>query len=297
MELVESYAEKHYILENFPGDEVSINHLATFRKSQIDKMSFFHFLANEKYNEEGIWGYSIEGVNLAYILESLNINEINPNSYPVSHIFNSKNPRGVCGGFCGTFSRPNFGKEEKIKAKKIVNTLFSELPISEDKLRCILTHEYALPLQIEYEYISDFLQERHKPKQEDDPFLRKEQLFSILVKNGKVPMKWKREYELFLLVARHFDDALFQYSPVWIRPMTYDIFIPSLKIAIEHQGIQHYRPVRHFGGDDGFERGKINDFWKVVKSQREGVRVIAWKYDEPITDELLEKKCLAYEVL
>lgn len=38
-----------------------------------------------------------------------------------------------------------------------------------------------------------------------------------------------------------------QGSPDWLKPQRFDIYIPSLNIAIEYQGDQHFRPV-DFGG-------------------------------------------------
>jgi hypothetical protein len=44
-----------------------------------------------------------------------------------------------------------------------------------------------------------------------------------------------------------------------------DIWIPELKLAIEYDGEQHFRPVSVFGGEEGFERTKARDAMKNVK--------------------------------
>lgn len=40
-----------------------------------------------------------------------------------------------------------------------------------------------------------------------------------------------------------------QYSPVWLRPQRFDIYILECNLAIEYNGAQHYLPIEFFGGD------------------------------------------------
>ena len=65
--------------------------------------------------------------------------------------------------------------------------------------------------------------------------------------------KWKTEQELYYLVLQYFPDALQHYSPLWLNRQHLDIYIPSLSIAIEYQGKQHYEPIEYFGGAESFE--------------------------------------------
>jgi hypothetical protein len=68
--------------------------------------------------------------------------------------------------------------------------------------------------------------------------------------------RWVREAELFALVRNLFKDQLIQReaSPDWLGRMRLDIYLPDLKLAIEHQGEQHYHPVAVFGGEEAFVR-------------------------------------------
>ena len=44
-----------------------------------------------------------------------------------------------------------------------------------------------------------------------------------------------------------------QYKPVWLKRMILDFYLPDYKIAIEVQGLQHYKSVKYWGGDINFK--------------------------------------------
>ncbi|NIM04544.1 MAG: hypothetical protein GTN65_02750, partial [Armatimonadetes bacterium] len=67
---------------------------------------------------------------------------------------------------------------------------------------------------------------------------------------------WISEVELLNMVREILpeEEVVHQASPEWLGSQRLDIFIPSLRIAIEYQGRQHYEPVPFFGGDEGFRK-------------------------------------------
>jgi hypothetical protein len=83
---------------------------------------------------------------------------------------------------------------------------------------------------------------------------------------------------------------LHHYSPNWLRPQHYDVFIPSLNIAFEYQGKQHFEPIDYFGAEKGFLNNQRRDSEKLNKSKKNKVKLIYWNYDEPLNFETLEKK-------
>jgi hypothetical protein len=101
---------------------------------------------------------------------------------------------------------------------------------------------------------------------------------------------WLSEMTLFMIVESVFPDAQHHSSPSWLAPQHLDIFIPSKNLAFEYQGKQHYEAVDFFGGEASFEKRKQLDELKMRKCNSNEVALIHWRYDEPITKELLEAK-------
>ncbi|MCH8081652.1 MAG: hypothetical protein IID52_04630 [Proteobacteria bacterium] len=73
-------------------------------------------------------------------------------------------------------------------------------------------------------------------------------------------------------------------SPKWLRPMRFDIYMPEVRVAIEYQGLQHYRPVERFGGEKGFQKTKKRDALKRKKAAAAGVLVVEFKYNEDLSE-------------
>lgn len=69
-----------------------------------------------------------------------------------------------------------------------------------------------------------------------------------------------------------------------------DVFIPSINVGIEYQGIQHYEPVDFLGGAKGLRDRQKLDEKKRKLCQDNGVILIEWKYNEPINDIVLRTK-------
>ena len=68
-----------------------------------------------------------------------------------------------------------------------------------------------------------------------------------------------------------------------------DVFIPSISVGIEYQGVQHYKPIEYFGGEEHFKHQQENDKKKRMLCKRNGVILIEWPYNEKISKKVLEK--------
>jgi len=97
------------------------------------------------------------------------------------------------------------------------------------------------------------------------------------------------ETRLYNLVKSEFPNytVISQFSPIWLKPQRFDIFIKELNIAIEYNGIQHYEAIDYFGGLDGLKNTQFLDKKKRQKSKTQNVKVIDIKYDMDMMSSLI----------
>ena len=60
----------------------------------------------------------------------------------------------------------------------------------------------------------------------------------------------------------------------WLDNLQLDFFIPSKKIAIECQGGQHFKPVKWFGGENGFIKQKERDERKRLICEKNDIKLL-----------------------
>ena len=66
----------------------------------------------------------------------------------------------------------------------------------------------------------------------------------------------------------------------WLGRQSLDFYIPELNLAIECQGEQHYRPIKFFGGVDGFNKTVIRDTNKRKLCEEHNIKLIYYSYNE-----------------
>ena len=111
-----------------------------------------------------------------------------------------------------------------------------------------------------------------------------------MIAHGITFGKWKSEQKMYVLVVKYFNNAVYQYKDEWLGLQSLDVYIPSLKIAFEYQGEQHYNVTDFFGGEEGLKNNQERDARKRALCLENGVTLIEWRYDEEITNENLATK-------
>ncbi len=115
--------------------------------------------------------------------------------------------------------------------------------------------------------------------------LERTKIRTRLTADGIIRPKWKHELSLFHAVRGRHPDTLYQYRPDWLGRQSLDLYIPSLRTAIEYQGIQHYLPVGFFGGEEALTQRQELDFQKRKLCEENQVRLIEWPYSLEPTGE------------
>ncbi len=60
----------------------------------------------------------------------------------------------------------------------------------------------------------------------------------------------------------------------WLGKLKLDFYIPSMKTAIECQGVQHFKPIEHFGGTNEFKNILERDGRKKSLCEEFGVKIL-----------------------
>jgi hypothetical protein len=84
-------------------------------------------------------------------------------------------------------------------------------------------------------------------------------------------------------ITELFPDTIRQYNTKWLGRFLIDIYIPSLRIAIEYHGEQHYKPIDRFGGEEKFKKQQVRDEFVRNKCKENNVLLLEWSFKEIVT--------------
>lgn len=65
-----------------------------------------------------------------------------------------------------------------------------------------------------------------------------------------------------------------------IRRLSFDFYLPDHNLLIEYQGIQHYKPIKYFGGESQFKKQKKHDQIKRTFAKNNGFKLIEISYKD-----------------
>ena len=71
------------------------------------------------------------------------------------------------------------------------------------------------------------------------------------------------------------------------RPLPFDFYLPQHKTCIEYDGIQHFKPIEYFGGENMYNYIKHNDNIKENYCKNNDIKLIRISYDENIYRKLI----------
>jgi hypothetical protein len=113
----------------------------------------------------------------------------------------------------------------------------------------------------------------------------------VRVKFGhkRVGEAWTSETILYNIICSLLQNRkiLRHYRPDFLDGLELDIFIPELQVGIEYQGIQHFEPVTHWGGEEALRRLIDRDSRKRRLCQEAEVKLFYFKYDEDLSNQIV----------
>lgn len=102
----------------------------------------------------------------------------------------------------------------------------------------------------------------------------------------KIGDGWVSETMLYNIVVKIFpeDTIIRHFRPQWLEKLELDIYLPERKLGFEYQGIQHYKPIEYWGGEEGFKVVQEHDERKKKLCVENSITLICVDYDEPLVE-------------
>jgi hypothetical protein len=103
---------------------------------------------------------------------------------------------------------------------------------------------------------------------------------------------WVNETILYKLVKEIFpkSQVIHHYRGSELEGLEIDVFIKDKMIGFEYNGLQHYKPINHFGGEESLKKIKERDKRKKEFCDNLGIELHIIKYDETISKELIKSR-------
>lgn len=271
----------YYTIKSNKKSQVAYKYIREFKTYSIIK--------NEFDDDDTLNIYTSENSNniteccfLDYLGDVGSLSIYGVPAYTILEVFKSDTPHQVY------FDQKKCTTEQIELCINIFNKIKEKHGFSDEETINYIKYNYCLDLRTQLDD-KDVFSEQYRLHQQEWKGLYNRVYQRLIIEDG-YKTKWVNEESLFRLIVKHYPDAIYQYRPKYLGLQSLDIYIPSKKVAIEYQGVQHYKPVEFFGGEEAFAKRKELDNRKKELCKDNGVRLIEWKYDETISLPILEKK-------
>ncbi|MBQ9064762.1 MAG: hypothetical protein IJ123_04885 [Blautia sp.] len=276
MEVCKKAEEFHPVLSLFP-DEEKVHYLAVFDKKNMDDIMLMFHLLYSNPSEDLYGGYSLYDYSLPWYQNHL---------WEDGTVLRSPYLPDRLAKYQGSLPYYHNPVKTVYVRRNIRHILESGYFSSELDFFRNLTERIMPFFQWWY---TDIALYEEKDGFKSDWRMERTKIRTRLTAEGVIKPKWKHELTLFHLVREKYPDTLYQYRPEWLGRQSLDLYIPSIKTAIEYQGIQHYHPVEFFGGEEALAQRQELDRQKRTLCMENNVRLIEWPYSTPPTENSLEE--------
>jgi hypothetical protein len=112
----------------------------------------------------------------------------------------------------------------------------------------------------------------------------------------KIGEAWTSETILLQIVKSLFPNySVFRHHrPDFLEGLELDIFIEELSLGSEYQGIQHYKPVDHWGGPEALAELKKRDRRKKRLCEKNGVRLVYFRFHDSLDRDFVYSQLQQY---
>ena len=269
-------AEKFHPIRSLFPDEEKVHYLAVFDKKNMDDVLLMFHLLYSNPSEDLYGGYSLYDYSLPWYQNHL---------WEDGIVFRSPYLPDRIAKYQGNLPYYHNPVKTVYVRRNIEHILECGYFTSELDMFRNLT-EVIMPFF--HWWYTDIAMYEEKDGMKTDWRMERTRIRTRLTAEGVIRPKWKHELTLFHAVRSRYPDTLYQHRPEWLGRQSLDLFIPSLQTAIEYQGIQHYRPVEFFGGEEALQQRQELDRVKRQLCEENNVRLIEWPYSTPPTEENIE---------
>ncbi len=270
-------AESFHPIRNLFPDEEKTHYLAVFDKENMDDVLLLYHLLYTNTTEDLYGGYSLYDYSLPWYQNHL---------WEDGIVLRSPYLPDALAKFQGNL--PFYHNPEKtVYVRRNVQHILSCGYFSSELEFFRNLTQVIMPL-FQWWY-TDLMLYEEKDGLRTDWRLRRTEIRTRLTAEGVIQPKWKHELTLFHLVREKYPDTLYQFRPEWLGRQSLDLYIPSLRTAIEYQGVQHFLPVEFFGGEEALALRQDLDRQKKQLCEENEVRLIEWPYEIPPTAANLRK--------
>jgi hypothetical protein len=85
-------------------------------------------------------------------------------------------------------------------------------------------------------------------------------------------------------------EVIHHYRADWLVRQELDIFVPSLNLAVEYQGEQHFIPIDAWGGNDAFEKTQQRDEAKRRRCESKGVKLLYFDHTMELSEKFVARR-------
>lgn len=162
-------------------------------------------------------------------------------------------------------------------------------------INSLATHEFYMEL------LEPFNQEIFDAKYKIDKLTSKQnrQIWKIIENevrqkfgHKKIGEAWTSETILYYNIEKIFPKYKIKrhYRPNILNGLELDIFISDLNIGIEYQGIQHFKPIKHWGGSEALAKLQYRDKLKKELCMKNNIRLIYFNFNEELSESEIRKR-------